>query len=332
MFKKKSPVKKKFAVVAKAKKSRRQLDPRTRVLVRQILIGLGALLLIGLLLTAVWYGTRLSFLTISSVTVAGGETIDRMEVEKVTNEVLAGEYAGFIPRRFAWFYPQTEIHDRLLHIPRLKNPVVVRDGTALLVTFEEYYPHALWCAEKDSDDCYFIDNTGYAFTRAPQLKGGAFPRFHTIGTEAKERTQMIPAEDLAAVEVLREAITDNLSLPIAYVETDMMRDVFLGVAGGGEIKATLRQSPEETVTNLKSILGAPEFQDIAPGTFQYIDLRFGNKVFVNETLEVATSSATSSDSATDDVSHMTDSIVGEETNAPLADDNATSSDGTTENE
>jgi hypothetical protein len=34
--------------------------------------------------------------------------------------------------------------------------------------------------------------------------------------------------------------------------------------------------------NLKTILASEEFAHIAPGEFQYIDLRFGDKVFVRE--------------------------------------------------
>ncbi len=300
MFKKKSPVKKKFQTVAKAKKHRRQLDPRTRVIIRQVLIGVSILVAILILMTAIWYGTRVSFLTITTVTVEGGETIKHEQVVSTAQAVLEGQYVGLIPRRFAWSYPAEEITERISAIPRLKDPVIKRvSGTELHIQFAEYIPHALWCQGRGSEECYFIDETGYAFSKAPKLEGGAFPRFHTIGTKAAERTVMIPIDDLRAIEALREAISTNLGLPIAYVETDMVRDVFLGVAGGGEIKATLRMTPEETVSNLSSILASEAFADIAPGSFQYIDLRFGNKVFVNEEpLGVATTTGTTTATST----------------------------------
>jgi cell division septal protein FtsQ len=292
MFKQKSPVKKKFAPALKAKKPRRQLDPRTRVVLRQVIFAtliLGAILFV---MTLIWYGTRLSWLTIATITITGGETINHAVVKAAVDETLAGDYVGLVPRRFAWTYPEAEIIERVALIPRVKNPTVRREsGTEITINFEEYIPHALWCQGRASDECYFIDEAGYAFVRAPKLEGGTFPRFHTIGTEAQERTTMIPEADLRAIEALREALSNELSLPIAFVETDIVRDVFLGVAGGGEIKATLRMSPEETVSNLKSILASKEFSDIKPGSFQYIDLRFGNKVFINEEREPAATSS-----------------------------------------
>jgi hypothetical protein len=279
----KSPVKKKFAKATVAKKPRRSMDPRTVVLIKQGFVGLGLVCFLALLYTAIWYGTRVNFLTIETVTVTGGETIDHDAVRRLANDLLTGEYIGLIPRRFVWFYPETDITAAIAALPRVKDPqVTVVSGRELAITFDEYIPYALWCMDKASDDCYFIDETGFAFTRAPQLSGGAFPRFHTIGTAPAERTTMVPVADLRAIELVRARVSQDLALPIASVETDIMRDIFLSVAGGGEIKATLRMTPEETIENLRTILSSEEFKDITPGSFQYIDLRFGNKIFVNE--------------------------------------------------
>lgn len=296
MFRKKSPVKKKFTAPSVAKR-RRQLDPRTVVILKQVGIGLVLMTIIGVILTTVWYVTRLSVFTIASVSVVGGETIDITSIEQKVTETLAGEYIGFIPRRFVYAYPEEDILRILDEIPRLKSPVITRDGTTLMIRFEEYFPHALWCENRESEVCFFIDRDGFAFSEAPKLEGGAFPRFHVIGTTPARRTQMVPVEDLRAIETLRELMYEELRFPVAFVETDIVRDVFLGLAGGGEIKATLRMQPEETVANLRSILAAEEFSDIKPGSFQYIDLRFGNKVFVNEedpNLITASTTATSS--------------------------------------
>jgi hypothetical protein len=38
----------------------------------------------------------------------------------------------------------------------------------------------------------------------------------------------------------------------------------------------------ETLSNLETILASGTFTHLKPGNFQYVDLRFGSKVFVNE--------------------------------------------------
>jgi len=317
MFKKKSPVKKKFAT-ATVTKRRRQLDPRTASLLKQVAIGIGLMIVVALLVTVVWYVTRLPLLTIDRVEAIGGETIDTTLLESKIRESLDGYYIGFIPRRFVYLYPEADVLQILVDTPRLKSPVISREGTTLTVNFEEYFPHALWCEGRESERCLFIDREGYAFDEAPKLEGGAFPRFHVIGSTPAVKTQMVPVEDLRAIEALREALYQEVRFPVAFVETDIVRDVFLGLAGGGEIKATLRMPPEETVANLRSILASEEFNDLRPGSFQYVDLRFGNKVFVNEedpNLATASSTATSSPFMPVEAARMNVSEVEAETTA-----------------
>jgi hypothetical protein len=36
------------------------------------------------------------------------------------------------------------------------------------------------------------------------------------------------------------------------------------------------------INNLMAVISSPDFSHLKPGNFQYIDLRYGNKVFVNE--------------------------------------------------
>ena len=69
---------------------------------------------------------------------------------------------------------------------------------------------------------------------------------------------------------------------VSHIEFDQVGDVFLGIVSGGELKVIAAEPPESIVENLLTILASDEFSHIKPGNFQYIDLRFGNKVFVNE--------------------------------------------------
>lgn len=278
MFKKKSPVRTKNTKI-----KRRVIDPKKIMLIKQLVIGLLVFSTIGLLITGLWYLTRIQSMNISVVTVEGGETISHQQVENKVNEVLEGSYIGLIPRRFAWWYPHDQIISKIVEVPRMKNPNVERvSGTELKITFDEYSPYALWCVDRNSENCLFIDKAGYAFAPSPKLTGGAFLRFHTIGTEPKVGTTMVQISDVQKMEEFVDLSYKNLDLPIDQIETDSAGDVFYILAGGGELKATLKDESSQVLDNLRAILASKEFSHIKPGNFQYIDLRFGNKVFVNE--------------------------------------------------
>ena len=85
------------------------MRPETKQLLKNISIGLGVFLLVGVILYGVWHGTRVQVLTINEVVVTGGETISHQAVADDVSQLLEGEYARFIPRRFAWTYPEKEI-------------------------------------------------------------------------------------------------------------------------------------------------------------------------------------------------------------------------------
>jgi len=292
MFRKQSPVRKK----AKAKPRRFVIDPSKRMLLKQLAFGVGLFTLVGILLAGVWYGTRIDRLTLTTVTAAGGETINSERVVVVAKEPLSGTYVGIIPRAFAWFYPAEDIYNVLKSIPRMKDPQITRvSGTELSITYDEYVPYGLWCDEVEVDRCLFFDDIGYAFGEAPRLTGGALIRYRTIGTKPAVGQTIASAEHINHMKTFIDLIKKGNRFEIAAVETDTAGDVFYIVSSGGEFKASLRDDPVIVYDNLLTIIEDENFMDIQPGAFQYIDLRFGNKVYVKKEETVASTTASTTD-------------------------------------
>ena len=251
----------------------------------------------GMLIVSVWYGTRIQAFTITTVTVVGGETIEHSEVERVVRERLSGSYLKIVPRAFAFMYPHEEIESAVKAVPRVKDVTIVRKGgTELHVQFSEYEPQALWCDETDMNNCYFLDEQGYAFSKAPGLIGGSFLRVTAIGKKPQEQTAPFSTEEYLRVLELKNKFADAKWF-VKRADIDTAGDAFLTIVEGGEFKVSLKQPADETVSNLLTVLGSQQFAHIEPGNFEYIDLRFGSKVFVNEvTTEVSASSTASSTS------------------------------------
>ncbi|MFW6210247.1 MAG: cell division protein FtsQ/DivIB [Patescibacteria group bacterium] len=286
----------------KRRRSRRRIDPNTLVLLRQIGWGLLTFTIVGLLIAGAWYGSRVDALTITQISVSGGETIDHATVRELVEAELTGTYLGLIPRRFAWTYPEQDILTTLLSVERLHSPEVTRsNGRTLQVRFVEYEPFALWCTDLAGGECWFLDQTGYAFADAPPLSGGSFLRLVRLDEVPSTTKRVASTTHFARVVELTDELA-QIGWSISHVELDQVGDVYLQVVGGSELKATLSEPPASTVDNFTAILGSDEFSHLAPGNFQYVDLRFGNKVFVNEELpavpEIGTSTATSTQATT----------------------------------
>ena len=154
------------------------VSPSTVLLMRQIITGVMIAAFFGMLIISVWYGTRVDSFTIDKVTVSGGETIPHSAVENVIKTKLEGSYMKIVPRSFVFTYPHEEIEQAVKEVGRIKNVTVVRSGgNELVVEFDEYVPHALWCKDNQSEGCFFLDDAGYSFSSAPTLVGGSFLRF-----------------------------------------------------------------------------------------------------------------------------------------------------------
>jgi len=278
------------------------MKPETKQLLKNLGLGLGLLSVVGLLLWGAWHVVRLPVLTIDQVAVTGGETISHESIQVDVEELLQGEYWRFIPRSFVWTYPRIEIIEQISATPRVKDPEVVRRGRLLQVTLAEFQPTALWCDSESSttSTCVFLDDHGYGFAQAPVLTGGSFTRFSRVGESATTSAVFADATDFSQLQMLQQLL-DQAGFTVSRIELDTARDAFVHLTDGGELKVSLQLSPEDIIDNLQTVLAAQEYQHLEPGNFSYIDLRFGNKVFVNEfgepELETETAASSTEDTA-----------------------------------
>jgi cell division septal protein FtsQ len=278
-------------------RKRRLIDPNTMVLIRHVLLGVAMFAGFGLLLAGVWYGSHWPALNISSVTVKGGETISYEEVKNKVEASLDGEYLKIIPRSFILLYPQKEILESIKEIERVDQVVFLREKNELQISLTEHLPSALWCDE-NIDSCLFLNERGFAYGTAPKLAGGSLLRFVKIGEEPKRGVEPFTVEQLATILTFSKLL-ETRDFFIGRVDIDAVNDAFVTLSGGGELKLSLNDEPVAIMDNLITILDSEEFSHLQSDNFQYIDLRFGNKVFVNEEFpeeSISTSTATSTES------------------------------------
>lgn len=285
-----------MALLWRRRRKRSVRGSKQRSTAWHVMWGVGIMLAIALLLYGVWYVTRLPVFTISDISIEGGETVSHEDLRDVVEQELSGSYLLLIPYRFAYFYPEERIHEALSSVARVHNVSMERvSNTKLAITFDEYVPYALLCESGfESAQCYFLDDTGYAFSPAPPLRGGAFVRHVVEEQEARSGLQALDAEFLGALDGFIKALDSELGFRVLTVMHKTSGDVRLHLSEGGRLFVAKDSSMQEAFENLQSILTSREFDHLEPGNFNYIDLRFGNKIFVNEELEVV---ATSSDPA-----------------------------------
>jgi hypothetical protein len=308
---------------------------------RQLLLGFLVILLVVGVVTCIWYVTRIASLQLTAVTASGGLTITPQLVERRVQETLNGNYLHLIPRRFSYLFPADDIVASVESIPRVKSVQIEKiNRNELHVSFTEYVPYALWCTEDTLVGCVFIDDAGYAFDAAPTLTGGAFIRFLLDDDIPEVGLQPFASEYLQATIAFADQLEEEFEMITSTIHLRGDYDIDFSIAGGGIIKVSQHLPFEDTFANLVTILSTAEFSDITPGSFQYIDLRFGDKVFVNEELPVVASEHESQAESADSMPSSLESLNNESSIATTiveelleqVEEQATSSDEVAEDE
>lgn len=254
---------------------------------RMLASGLSALLilLVGVL---VWYGARRPEVTIRTIAVAGGTTVSHDAVRAKVESALAGTYVLLIPKRFSYLYPEQEVRAAVNEVPRAHNATVSRlSRTELAVTFDEYMPYALWCDTFSKDasvaaSCLFVDANGYAYASAPPLVGETLVRFVVEGRTPETGAYVHEPAYMAELAQLAQALYENHAHRIGGITATKDGDLTLHLSGGVDLMMTKETDINDAFAIIESVLAAPEFEDMPLEDFDYIDLRFGNTVYVKE--------------------------------------------------
>jgi hypothetical protein len=269
-----------------------------------------AVILAAAALSAVWYVTRMPRFTIAAITVSGGTTIDHDRVEAEARSALSGAYLLLVPKSFALTYPRKTLTERIRKLSRVAKATALRTSlTALSITVTEYVPHALWCADaslSETDNrCFYITDAGYAFAEAPSLHGATFLRYVTEGRTPEVGASLGDASYVNMTKKFADALMEGHGMYVHTIAETEDGDVRYRVRGGGELLVRRDADIEKVFENLDAILTSREFKHAQSGDFGYIDLRFGDKVFVKESQSETVSevSASSTEATTTETPH-----------------------------
>jgi len=252
---------------------RRRRIMRT-VLAWGVLLFLIALILIGL--------SWLPQLRLRDVSVVGTQTIASTTIAQIMEQELARTYWYVLPRSNVLLYPKESIADMLLmqFSPLKKVTVDFENFHTLRVVVEERTPAALWCGEEPHREtpCTFLDQAGVAYAQAPEYSQGVYVRyFGPLATTTPPQYARGAFESLHALVAALGEKTGGDRVDTVAITSD--RDVKVALLSGCEIIFALGQDSATVVNHFILALSSSVFADHSLSEFEYIDLRYGNKLY-----------------------------------------------------
>jgi hypothetical protein len=270
-------------------KSARLVAKRRKILVGKLLI---TLVSVGLIWWLLFYVSHLKTFLIDNVEVSGNVTLSQTEIQGLASGFLTGDYFFTFPKSGIFFYPKKEIADRIINTyPVIKDlDIKFKSFHEISILINERKVEYLFCQndlevsgkQEKSESCYALDSSGFNFAKYSEVSTTTssfikfYPKDNIDNPVGKNYFSEIFFSKLA---VFVKALSDN-GMQLSRISEKTPVD-FEGLFEKGQRVLFSRDTDLiKAIDNLKTIIESKEFG--GPQAFQkidYIDMRFGNKIF-----------------------------------------------------
>jgi cell division septal protein FtsQ len=232
---------------------------------------------------------------INEVRVSGNKYISTEKVQEKYEEVVSGKIAFMISKKNFVFLPR-EVISKKIERELSVSSAFVRIGEDInIVEIEimEYEPWALWCSDTARKDCYFVNEKGLAFFKAPEFviedliyiqknletENNDGSENETENSHGEILGQKYSDETLFKKFVTVNDLLKRINISIKSISTEDNETFVLQTKTGPELYMDKRDNPLEIVNNLKTTLEQESIHENQFKNLEYIDLRFEGKVF-----------------------------------------------------
>ena len=260
------------------------------------LVALGVVVAVGILAYGVSWASYLPRFSIQTVSVSGAKDVRSTLIESyVDTQLFDGSYR-FLSRANIFLFPRADIEKAVVsYFPRISSAKISRASLlaqTIQIAVEERQPYARWCPSTllgtgDTNSCYLMDESGFVFASATTSPGIATPYVFT-GTIA---TSSVPSKVYYAPPIGETFLPGHLAgmlalltrlgqagFPVQGVAVEGDQDFSVHLSQGFDIRASFGEDINAVVKNLQLVLSSNPLNGKA-SELQYIDLRFGNRVY-----------------------------------------------------
>lgn len=249
---------------------------RTRLVATSILMAL-----VVACVLAASYASYLPRYSIETVQVQGAQAVSPSAVADYAESIIYDGSHHFFSRASSLLYPKAVIQrDIPLEFPRIASATVSQASplsNSITINVAERQPFALWCTGAATSECYSMDTTGFIFAQAENVAtSGEYIFTGGISTSTPAIGQTFAPGHTQGLVAFLQLLAQSGYTPLgASVQSD--QDFSVPLQQGFSIYASFGEDPATLVSDLQLILSSALSGQAA--NLEYIDLRFGDKVY-----------------------------------------------------
>jgi hypothetical protein len=236
-----------------------------------------------IVILAILFSFKLSFLRITNISVNDTLNIESEEIKNDVLDMISGNYFFFIPKDSYFFLSKEKIKNKIVDDFKKINTIEIKNKgiTGLEIEITERQPEVMICdgfrEDEEGEHCSFADKQGIIFEKVATSSDKIYFKYYSSNeinqdkfiqlqnfVKNVENSGIIATGLLLSEDGSYELYIKNVDQSIAVVYFDD------------------RTSLDKVVSNLsvfwKNSLNKKIGSDLIPN-FEYINLRFGNNVF-----------------------------------------------------
>lgn len=219
---------------------------------------------------------------VSTIEVEGFAGRAAQEIERAAHKHIAGTYMLLFPKDNIFIYPKQSMRERILEeFPWLAEVAVQANNFRTIgIVVRERTPVALWCGENPDAriPCLLMDENGIAYEMAPQFSGTVYTEYFGKA-EGVLPKQFLTAGQFRSIKALIQALTEKEGEAVARVAVDEHTDVRATFTNGFTLIFTAAEDSGNVYERYMLAKTAEPFTTHPLGDFEYLDLRFGNRLY-----------------------------------------------------
>ncbi len=262
------------------------------------------LILLGGIISGAVYVLHTPTFQVDAVEVTGTSQISPSDIQTKTMDEIAisRNLFGLVPPTNILFVDEKDLEKAITnHFPAIESVIVQTGlGGKVKVTVSERVAIAIWC-DSFNTACYQMDESGYVFLPLDTTEATSSPNaddkiiFKGILDERNQSQigQRYLSQKEISVFVDARTNLGNAGKNVDYVRCDSDILCVIKISNNGVLKVNPNDDLVNAFDRLSSALKSPA---LAKEKFEYVDLRYGNKLFYklgngNQTVSISTSSA-----------------------------------------
>jgi len=259
------------------------LNGKKRTIKRIVFIIFIIFIVIGL----IWVFHRPS-LSIQTISVVGIETIDAEKIKDFTKEKISGSYLWIFPKKSIFLYPKDSITALLVDLePKIEEievKIPLENSTNLNVSIQERNSNLLWCS---NEWCARLDEDGTIFEEALTNVNDFFVIRNDKEPKKNLGSIVTTPDILHPIFILKSTLKKDVEFKEAIILSE--GDYSLMTKEGAEIRFNKEDNLSVTADNLYTLFRSDVVSDgvgrslsVWLSGVEYIDARFGKKIFYKE--------------------------------------------------